>query len=210
MRGPMLKARCVWSNRGRTTFRGHRAYAGYAGIFPSTEAVSCVRIGNFCRTKILRVTKASRRGMAWGTGIGECFRLRSGEKILETARRKPPSPAACCPARITASTKRGGYHDDLFVAAQPAAGGRLYRRVRLCGGRAAAGHSGRGARRRPPSAGFAADRSSRRRSRRQAGAGRPPPLPTAPDKLPLAKLKVPAGFNIEVYAAGMPNARSLR
>jgi glucose/arabinose dehydrogenase len=37
----------------------------------------------------------------------------------------------------------------------------------------------------------------------------PPPIPTAPDKLPLAKLKVPAGFNIEVYAAGMANARSL-
>ena len=36
-----------------------------------------------------------------------------------------------------------------------------------------------------------------------------PPLPTAPDKVPLAKLKVPAGFNIEVYAAGMANARSL-
>src|SRR3974390_580958 len=37
----------------------------------------------------------------------------------------------------------------------------------------------------------------------------PPPLPAAPDKLPVAKLKVPAGFNIEVYAAGMANARSL-
>src|SRR5260221_7971959 len=37
----------------------------------------------------------------------------------------------------------------------------------------------------------------------------PPPLPAAPDKVPLAKLKVPAGFNIEVYAAGMANARSL-
>ena len=37
----------------------------------------------------------------------------------------------------------------------------------------------------------------------------PPPLPTAPDKLPTAKLKVPAGFNIEVYAAGIANARSL-
>jgi len=36
-----------------------------------------------------------------------------------------------------------------------------------------------------------------------------PPIATAPDKLPLAKLKVPAGFNIEVYAAGMANARSL-
>ena len=36
-----------------------------------------------------------------------------------------------------------------------------------------------------------------------------PPLPTAADKLPLAKFKVPAGFNIEVYAAGMANARSL-
>ncbi len=37
----------------------------------------------------------------------------------------------------------------------------------------------------------------------------PPPLPAAPDKLPTAKLKVPAGFNIEVYAAGLANARSL-
>lgn len=37
----------------------------------------------------------------------------------------------------------------------------------------------------------------------------PPPIPAAADKLPLAKLKVPAGFNVEVYASGMANARSL-
>ena len=37
----------------------------------------------------------------------------------------------------------------------------------------------------------------------------PPPIPAAADKLPLAKLKVAAGFNIEVYASGMANARSL-
>jgi glucose/arabinose dehydrogenase len=37
----------------------------------------------------------------------------------------------------------------------------------------------------------------------------PPPLAAAADKLPTAKLKVPAGFNIEVYASGMANARSL-
>ena len=36
-----------------------------------------------------------------------------------------------------------------------------------------------------------------------------PPIATAADKLPTAKLKVPAGFNVEVYAAGMANARSL-
>jgi glucose/arabinose dehydrogenase len=36
-----------------------------------------------------------------------------------------------------------------------------------------------------------------------------PPLAAAPDKLPTAKLKVPPGFNIEVYAAGIANARSL-
>src|SRR3981081_3525008 len=36
----------------------------------------------------------------------------------------------------------------------------------------------------------------------------PPPIPAAPDKLPTAKLKVPAGFNIEVYAAGMAHERS--
>src|SRR5256886_16839563 len=38
----------------------------------------------------------------------------------------------------------------------------------------------------------------------------PPPLPTAADKLPTAKLKVPKGFKIEVYASGLANARSLR
>ena len=37
----------------------------------------------------------------------------------------------------------------------------------------------------------------------------PPPMAAAPDKLPTAKLKVPPGFNIEVYAAGIANARSL-
>jgi glucose/arabinose dehydrogenase len=36
-----------------------------------------------------------------------------------------------------------------------------------------------------------------------------PPIATAADKLPIAKLKLPPGFNIEVYAAGMANARSL-
>jgi glucose/arabinose dehydrogenase len=38
----------------------------------------------------------------------------------------------------------------------------------------------------------------------------PPPLPTAADKLPTAQLKLPPGFNIEVYASGIANARSLR
>src|ERR1700722_7152304 len=37
----------------------------------------------------------------------------------------------------------------------------------------------------------------------------PPPIAAAVDKLPTAKLKVPPGFNIEVYAAGIANARSL-
>src|SRR6204780_5684616 len=36
-----------------------------------------------------------------------------------------------------------------------------------------------------------------------------PPIAAAVDKLPTTKLKVPPGFNIEVYAAGMANARSL-
>ena len=40
----------------------------------------------------------------------------------------------------------------------------------------------------------------------------PPPIPTAADKLPgiAGKLKAPKGFNVEVYAGGVPNARSLR
>ena len=37
----------------------------------------------------------------------------------------------------------------------------------------------------------------------------PPPLPAAADKLPVGKLKLAQGFNIEVYASGMANARSL-
>jgi glucose/arabinose dehydrogenase len=37
----------------------------------------------------------------------------------------------------------------------------------------------------------------------------PPPIAAAADKLPTAKLKLPPGFNIEVYAAGMANARSM-
>jgi len=37
-----------------------------------------------------------------------------------------------------------------------------------------------------------------------------PPLPAPADKLPTAKLKLPPGFNIEVYASGIANARSLR
>ena len=37
-----------------------------------------------------------------------------------------------------------------------------------------------------------------------------PPLPAAADKLPTAKLKLPPGFNIEVYASGIANTRSLR
>ena len=36
-----------------------------------------------------------------------------------------------------------------------------------------------------------------------------PPIAAAPDKLPTAKLKLPPGFNVEVYAAGMANARSM-
>ena len=38
----------------------------------------------------------------------------------------------------------------------------------------------------------------------------PPPIPAAADKLPTAKLKLPPGFHIEVYASGIANTRSLR
>jgi glucose/arabinose dehydrogenase len=37
-----------------------------------------------------------------------------------------------------------------------------------------------------------------------------PAQPTAPDALPLGKLKLPSGFRIELYASGIPDARSLR
>jgi glucose/arabinose dehydrogenase len=38
----------------------------------------------------------------------------------------------------------------------------------------------------------------------------PPPIPTAADKLPTAKLNLPKNFHIEVYMSGVGNARSLR
>src|SRR4029077_7314497 len=38
----------------------------------------------------------------------------------------------------------------------------------------------------------------------------PPQIPTAADKLPIEKLKAPKGFKIELYAAGVGNARTLR
>ena len=38
----------------------------------------------------------------------------------------------------------------------------------------------------------------------------PPPIPTPADKLPLDKLTAPKGFKIELYAAGVGNARTLR
>jgi glucose/arabinose dehydrogenase len=38
----------------------------------------------------------------------------------------------------------------------------------------------------------------------------PPPIPTAADKLPVAKLHVPKGFKVEVFASGVANARSMR
>ena len=37
-----------------------------------------------------------------------------------------------------------------------------------------------------------------------------PAQPTAADALPLGQLKLPSGFHIEVYASGIPDARSLR
>jgi len=37
----------------------------------------------------------------------------------------------------------------------------------------------------------------------------PPPIATAADQIPIAKLKAPNGFKLEVYASGMVNARSL-
>jgi glucose/arabinose dehydrogenase len=36
-----------------------------------------------------------------------------------------------------------------------------------------------------------------------------PPLATAADKVPVGELKAPKGFTIELYASGMPNARSM-
>ena len=37
----------------------------------------------------------------------------------------------------------------------------------------------------------------------------PPPLPTPLARLPVGKMRVPDGFKVEVFASGMPNARSM-
>jgi glucose/arabinose dehydrogenase len=37
-----------------------------------------------------------------------------------------------------------------------------------------------------------------------------PPIPTSADKLPVAKLKVPKGFKVELWASGIANPRSMR
>ena len=37
-----------------------------------------------------------------------------------------------------------------------------------------------------------------------------PALPTRAERLPVDQLKVPKGFRIEVFASGIPNARTLR
>ena len=36
-----------------------------------------------------------------------------------------------------------------------------------------------------------------------------PPLPTAVDKLPLDKIKLPSGFKVEVWSSGHPGARTM-
>src|SRR5690348_15319946 len=36
------------------------------------------------------------------------------------------------------------------------------------------------------------------------------PIPTAADKLPIAKMKLPPGFKVEIFAAGVFDARGLR
>ena len=149
---------------------------------------------------MLRVTMipiAHRRG-----NIGDC---RPG---------KPPAPAAC-PRKDKASAQ-GERHDDRLVrAAQPVAGWRCFRCIHIRAlQRSSPPRRPPPARRRPPRAplppgspliGRPADNEAAAKLAPVA----PPPIAAAPDKLPIAKLKVPPGFNIEVYAAGMANARSL-
>ena len=38
----------------------------------------------------------------------------------------------------------------------------------------------------------------------------PPPIPTAADKLADRQAVVPKGFKVEVWASGIPNARTMR
>ncbi len=111
-----------------------------------------------------------------------------------------------------ASTE-GEYDDDKpFRAAQPVARGRLFWCVYVWCCSAAAGRSGRRRctiSRARTSAGITLDRSPDGEAAAKLAPVAGPPLATAADKLPTAKLKVPPGFNVEVYAAGMANARSL-
>ena len=81
-------------------------------------------------------------------------------------------------------------------------------RCRACAGRRA--RADRGGFAISAAAGVADGRPSRQRGRPEAREPvAPPPLPAAADKLPTARLKLAQGFNIEVYASGLANARSL-
>jgi glucose/arabinose dehydrogenase len=100
-----------------------------------------------------------------------------------------------CPREEKGLHQRGGSHDDLLVAAQQPAS------PPAAAAPAATAPLPPGS----PLLGRPADNEAAAKLAPVA----PPPIAAAPDKLPLAKLKVPAGFNIEVYAAGMANARSL-
>src|SRR6476620_11823642 len=96
-------------------------------------------------------------------------------------------------AREPKSHAKGERHDRLDVAAQPVACRRFFWRFHTgCRGAATA----------------AATRPANEAAAKLAPVA-PPPIPAAVDKLPVAKLKLPPGFNIEVYASGMANARSL-
>jgi glucose/arabinose dehydrogenase len=133
--------------------------------------------------------------------------------VTEKYRTLPPRKAnhdRACPLEDKASTQ-GGLHDDLLYAARPVARRRFCQRIYTQRCRAAGQCASRPAPAGaplPPGSPLIGRPAGNDAAAKLAPVA-PPPIPAAVDKLPLAKLKVPAGFNIEVYASGMANARSL-
>ena len=195
-RSPTTKARSCWS------FRSPRPSRHARTINPATQA-------------LIRDHSLRDRQHAPNADVSDCA---SAEKYQRLRSGKPPAPASCLPARGNKASARENVHDELFVrAAQPVAGRCFLRCIhiwccraatrRIAARRGAAPPARRAAPLPPgsPLIGRPADNEAAAKLAPIA----PPPIPAAADKLPTAKLKVPPGFNIEVYAAGIANARSL-
>ena len=148
------------------------------------------------------------------TRASALFPIAIGRKNIENycPGSQPGDRQACLHERIRLPTRENVHEERLFAPRSLWLAGAFFSAFTLT----AAAQQPALARRRPPAAAAPLPPGSPligRPADSEAAAKlapiAPPPIPAAADKLPTAKLKVPAGFNIEVYASGIANARSL-